>query len=45
VGSQSFSDAQRLGVLATNAQIAAEQAADPDFTSLVGAASSNSNQN
>jgi len=45
VGSQSFSDAQRLGVLATNAQIAAEQAADPDFTTLVSAGSGGSNQN
>ena len=44
VGSQSFNDAQRLGVVATNAQIAAEQAADPDFTSLVGAASNTQNQ-
>jgi hypothetical protein len=35
VASQTFNAAQRLGVTATNAQIALEQAADPNFTSPV----------
>ena len=45
VASQSFNEAQRLGVAATTAQVSAEQAADPDFTSLVPSNNQNQNQN
>ena len=45
VASQSFAEAQRLGVVATTAQLSAEQAADPDFTSLVPSTNQNNNQN
>ena len=42
--SQSFTEAQRLGVVATNSQITAENLADPSFTTLVPSDNQNRNQ-